>query len=159
MKNAKTSDEKKNTLENLSEYIFNCSTIFEIVDANKRTDTAEIDRIVSVKAIPGIFVQEWGSYLAIECKNWGKPAGSSIISRLGNNMDKAGCKVGVLFSKKGVTGKSNGDKDAAREMRSQFERHKCIIIVFSQKGLEEIAQGENLLTMMEQKCRELRFKP
>lgn len=159
VKEAVTADEKKKTLENLSEYVFNSTTIFEIVDADRRTNTAEIDRIASIKAIPATFVQEWGSYLIIECKNWEIPVGSKEISRLGDNIDKAGCKVGVLFSKKGVTGRSNNDRDAVREIRSQYERYRRIIIVFSEKDLNEIAEGKNFLTMMEKKYRDLRFLP
>jgi len=156
IKKAITNDEKKKSLEEFADYLFDdCCTVIKICDKNKRTSTAEIDRIASVKAIPCTFLQNWGDYILVECKNWGTPANSEVIMKIGSNMEKAKCTVAMLFSKNGVTGR-NGTKDAAGEITSQFDRGRTIIVI-TLTDIERLTKGENLLSIMEQKSREIRF--
>lgn len=149
---ANSSKEKKESLEELAAYLFSsCEDLFKVVERNKLTTTAEIDAVVAQNT----FIREWGEYFIIECKNWKKPVGAPVISRITGNLQKYKCRIGILFSKEGVTGENY--HYAKGEIREQFLLNNLIILVFDKEDLEKIAQGENFLDLLEKKYRDLKF--
>lgn len=77
VKNAKTNDEKKKTLEKLSEVLFSSIKGFTVLPAI-RTSKAEIDRIIRNYA-DHTLLRDFGLYILIECKNWSKPVAAIVL--------------------------------------------------------------------------------
>jgi len=152
--NSKTKDEKKRSLEELGYYLFSCILNCKVVERNKRTPTSELDILIENNNVFHPFLKELGRYIPIECKNWKKPVGASEIRDFGTDIKNRKFKTGILISKAGITGDRKFRTDAYGELK-EFFRDGIKIYVLSLRELEKIKKGENLLTLLREKDREL----
>ena len=115
-KQVETNDEKKKTLENLSEYLFASIKYFDVLPS-RRTSKAEIDRIIRNYSDHPLLL-DLGLYILIECKNWSDSVGAPILRDFTAKVEDHRCSSGILLSKNGITGKCV--KDAMGEIRGHF---------------------------------------
>ena len=152
-KNAETNDEKKKTLESLSEFLFAAIKGFSVLPS-KRTSKAEIDRIIRNYSTHPL-LRDLGLYILIECKNWSDSVGAPILRDFIAKIEEHRCSSGILLSKNGITGE--GVKDATGEIRDAYKRKGILIIVLTEIDLEEITKGKNPISILEKKYEEVKF--
>ena len=71
-------------------------------------------------------------------------------------LDKCQCRLGIIFSKNGVTGVDSG-ADALREIQSKFDRDGLYLLVFSLEDLRDINGAAEFLDAIDVKADTLRF--
>jgi hypothetical protein len=152
-KSAGTNDEKKKTLETLSEVLFSSIKGFTVLPP-VRTSKAEIDRRIRNYS-DHLLLRDLGLYVLIECKNWSEPVGAPVLRDFKAKVEDHRCTSGILLSKKGITGE--GIKDAQGEIRDAYKVKGITIIVLTEGDLEVIANGENPISILERKYEEVKF--
>lgn len=155
---AKTNDEKGKTLESLAHALINKTPSLRTKHRNFLTRSSEIDLIVEHDKSKGhipIF-DELGRYCLVECKNWSIPAGVTPVRDFLAKLDKCKVKLGIIFSKNGVTGIDSG-ADALREIQSKYDRDGVFLIVFTLEDIKNINNGELFVDVLDRKADNLRF--
>lgn len=152
---ATTNDEKKRTLEDLTEFLFESIHNCHVFKKDFRTPTSELDLILENENTFHPFLKDIGFTFPIECKNWKEPIGSNEIRDFGRDIQKRQLKFGILISKKGVTG--NKYKDAVREI-ADFFKEGITIIVLDLKDIKRVASGQNLITILRNKKMQIQFE-
>jgi hypothetical protein len=155
---AATNDEKGRSLEALARFLFNSTPSLHCKYTNLQTRSSEIDLVIeydrSVGQIP--LFEELGRYCLVECKNWSKPVGVGPMRDFMGKLDKCKTRLGVIFSKNGVTGVDSG-ADALREIQSRFDRDGVFLLVFSLEDLRNIKDGNAFSEALDRKADDLRF--
>ena len=115
---SKTSSTKDKgaALENLVNYLLQCSgDLFEVYN-DVRTNTNEIDQIIKLKVKGrmlrslGVLDERYDEFIC-ECKNYKNRVGVTYVGKFCSLMNSCNIKFGVLFSYRGVTG--SGWKDSS----------------------------------------------
>jgi len=151
---ARSNKEKKKSLEDLAEYLFSSIYGVRVIGRNVRTETSEIDLVLEFDHwIYGIhpFFKEVGSHFMVECKNWKKPVGAQKIRNFSRDIKKRKVTFGCLISKEGIT------RDAYKEIRDVFIGEGQIIIILSKKDIENVIKGKNLIEILKEKYRNIKF--
>ena len=152
---AGTNEEKKESLENLAEYLFSTIQGFE-VRPSIRTSTSEIDRLIrNNSSHPDLKLL--GDYVQLECKNWSEPVGANEIRDFVGKLRNARCNSGILISKNGITGDCNWINDAKGEIRNAFQQSEIIVINLTLGDLRDILDCKNLIALVLEKYEEVRF--
>lgn len=147
-----TNKEKGDALEELAEFLLNSIRAFK-VEAKTNTATGELDRVLTVSTIPGTFLQQWSSYVPLECKNWNEAVGPGEVDRLYRKACNMRANRGILFSSKGVTGRVG--QDGWGEICNLFSQEGYITIVITLEDLQRIKEGICPLKIIENRQREL----
>ncbi len=156
VKSAKTNKEKQESLENISEKLLETIPFFKCCERNKRTATSELDRIFKIAGAKEKFFQEWGAYLVVEAKNWSEPIDSKVISEFALKLKNAKCKVGIIFTKSGITG--NVGFNGRGQIRNVYQELDITILTVSLRDLENIITSKkNLQELLEEKYRDVCF--
>lgn len=150
---------KGQSLEELASYLMKISGgIFE-VERNIRTSTNEIDQLFrltpkgKVLLAHGLINKKYELFLG-ECKNYKKSVDVTYVGKFCSLMLTNRVKLGILFSYHGISGK---DWKEGAGLVKKFYLHKeelenrFCIIDFSKDDFIAIANGKNLLTIIEQK--------
>jgi hypothetical protein len=154
---AGTNDEKKNTLERLAAVMLDGLQSVRCKYPNLRTRSSEIDLVCEcVTGNAPTALHEYGRYFLVECKNWQVPAGAIVMRDFIGKIRKTRCKVGILFSRNGITGEEDG-ADAVREMSSAYDRDGIIVIVLTGQDLEGIARGSSFERLIDTRLDAIRF--
>jgi hypothetical protein len=140
---SKTSSTKDKgaALENLVNYLLQCSgDLFEVYN-DVRTNTNEIDQIIKLKVKGrmlrslGVLDERYDEFIC-ECKNYKNRVGVTYVGKFCSLMNSCNIKFGVLFSYRGVTGSgwgaSFGGYNLAFFNGTSFEG--------SEKGLEALTR-------------------
>lgn len=155
---AASNDEKGKSLEALARFLFDSVPSLNCKYPNLQTRSSEIDLVIeydrSVGHIP--LFEELGRYCLVECKNWGKPVGVGPVRDFMGKLDKCKTRLGIIFSKSGVTGVDSG-ADALREIQSRFDRDGVFLLVFSLEDLRSIKDGKAFSEALDRKADDLRF--
>ncbi len=153
-----TNDEKGKSLENLARFLLESIPSLRCKYPNLETKSSEIDLVIEYDHLKGELplLEELGRYALIECKNWSKPVGVGYVRDFMGKLDKCKIKLGIIFSKNGVTGVNSG-VDALREIQSRFDRDGIYILVFSLDELKEIKDGMGFYKAIDLKADRLRF--
>lgn len=155
---AATNDEKGKSLESLAQFLFNSISSLRCKYSNLQTRSSEIDLVIEYdrtkEALP--LFDELGRYCLVECKNWSKPVGVGPVRDFMGKLDKCKTRLGVIFSKNGVTGVDSG-ADALREIQSRFDRDGLFLLVFSLEDLKSITDGKAFSEALDRKADSLRF--
>jgi len=125
---------------------------------NLQTRSSEIDIVIEYDCSKGYIplFEEQGRFSLIECKNWSKPVGVSPVRDFMGKLDKCKARLGVIFSKNGVTGVDAG-ADALREIQSRFDRDGVFVLVFFLEDIRNIEDGNAFVTALDRKADSLRF--
>jgi len=122
----------------------------------KRSPSTDYDLVCSIDGPQTDFRAEFGRYFVCECKDWEKPAGFSEFAKFCRVLDSVKAKFGILFSKKGISGKRAG-RDATREQMKVFQDRGIIIVVIDELDLQDIAAGKSLLTILRARYESVRL--
>ncbi|NUP14137.1 MAG: hypothetical protein HOW73_49520 [Polyangiaceae bacterium] len=154
---ATTNDTKRASLEDLAAEAFSLHRSVRPKFRNLRTRSSEIDIVCELLAgTPFEFLREHGRYFLIECKNWAKPAGAKEIRDFLGKLRKCRVRVGVYFSRNGITGQEQGT-DAIREIHAAFDTDGTFILVLAEQELAGISKLEQVMELLEDKMDALRF--
>lgn len=157
---------KGNALEKIVSYLIEVSgNLFE-VKQNLQTNTNELDQLVILKenkrtlTSNGILDKRFEEFLC-ECKNYKGKVGVTYVGKFGSLMLTTKCKLGILFSYHGVTGQSSwsDSNGLIRKFylgKEKLEERFCLID-FNIKDFEDIANGNNLLQIVTDKIRTLKY--
>lgn len=159
---SKTSSTKDKgaALENLVNYLLQCSgDLFEVYN-DVRTNTNEIDQIIKLKVKGrmlrslGVLDERYDEFIC-ECKNYKNRVGVTYVGKFCSLMNSCNIKFGVLFSYRGVTG--SGWKDSSGlikkiYMKSNVNENPTTIIDF-----KSIRDGNNFLDIIETKIMKLKY--
>jgi hypothetical protein len=152
-----TNDEKRASLEQLAAEAFSVHASVRPKFRNLRTRSSEIDIVCEVSSdSPFAFLSEQGRYFLVECKNWAKPAGAKEIRDFLGKLRKCHVRVGVYFSRNGITGQEHGT-DAIREIHSAFDTDRTYVLVVAEQELAGIDSLEQIMEVLEDKMDALRF--
>jgi hypothetical protein len=153
---SKTNDQKKKSLELLARTLFeSIGLICKYV--NLRTTSSEIDIVVQIRDQKECgALNDFEPYILVECKNWKSPMGAAQVRDFIVKLQKTQLKLGIIFSKNGVSGKRYAG-DAVREIRRVFDTDGLYILVISGKDLRAVEQGASFLEILDQKIDHLRF--
>lgn len=104
-------NEKGKALENIAEYLIDCSKDIQVMGKRIRTDRDEIDLSccnISLRSD----IWKLGALILIECKNWKNKVSINIIRQLGYIMTYKGNMTTILFARNGIT--KNAQKEILR---------------------------------------------
>lgn len=164
---SKTSSTKDKgaALENLVNYLLQCSgDLFEVYN-DVRTNTNEIDQIIKLKVKGrmlrslGVLDERYDEFIC-ECKNYKNRVGVTYVGKFCSLMNSCNIKFGVLFSYRGVTG--SGWKDSSGlikniYMKSNVNENPTTIIDFNIEDFKSIRDGNNFLDIIETKIMKLKY--
>ncbi|SFQ16861.1 restriction endonuclease [Variovorax sp. 770b2] len=155
---AETNEKKGKSLENLARFLLENTPSLRCKYQNLQTRSSEIDLVIEYDPLKGTIplFDEIGRYCLVECKNWSKPVGVGPVRDFMGKLDKCKVKLGIIFSKNGVTGVDSG-ADALREIQSRFDRDGLFLIVFSLDDLRDIRGGTEFKAALDRKADSLRF--
>ena len=115
----KLGDSKGQILERLADYILSCMPGCRTAQ-RQRSFSTDYDIVCSMDGFNVDFRSEFGRYFVCECKDWKKPADFSTIAKFCRILDSIKCRFGILFSKKGISGKGK-TLNAERELLKVFQ--------------------------------------
>lgn len=118
----------------------------------------QIDAACRVKSIPGLVTQDRSRYLPVECKNWKARVGFPEIASLSKKIEGRLPNTGLLVATGGVTGNWELFEDALGEIGNEFI-HGRRILVLVRPDLDRLADGANLLEVLQHKMDQLHFQP
>jgi hypothetical protein len=153
-----TNEEKGKSLETVARFLINSVPSLSCKYSNLQTRSSEIDVVIEYNRSHGVIplFNELGRYSLVECKNWSRPVGASQVRDFLGKIHKCKVKIGIIFSKNGVTGIDSG-ADALREIQNQFDCHGVFVLVFSLEDLRTIKDGSAFLKALDRKADNLRF--
>ena len=149
------SDKDGKVMERIADYILSVIPGFRIY-RRKKSETTDYDVICSREGSDLDFRSELGRYIVCECKSWSLPADFTSVAKFSSVLDSVKSNTGLLFSKKGVSGKGK-TKFAERALLKLFQKNNITIIVIDEKDLKDIANGENLIVMIRNKYEKIKF--
>lgn len=172
-KNVETTKSKGDRLELLVEFIIKKSYFFEIFK-NVHTETNEIDEVIifsdrGKQAIKRFNISrelipiEEDIFLG-ECKNFNANLGVTYVGKFYSLMTVTGFSFGIIFTQKGLTGDSEGYKDAyglTKVLRmvekSKNERNNFYILTFTLEDYEKLLQGQTFFELIKAKKLEMQI--
>ncbi|MEI4801291.1 acetylglutamate semialdehyde dehydrogenase [Bacillus sp. FJAT-51639] len=151
------------SLEDIVSFILNKSSVFEVKE-NIHTSSNEVDQLVLLNSTGKEFQREGyldirGEHFLSECKNYDGKIGVTWPGKFYSLLSVQSCKLGILFSYKGLTG--TGWNDAVGLTKKLFltrERieDKIYIIEFNIQDFDDIANGLSFLEILEAKINALK---
>jgi hypothetical protein len=153
--NRKESDAKGKALENMARLLLESCTGLT-VETRVNTASGEIDLLVHNQNRTHPFLSTLGEYFICECKNWEKKAGVQLIQTFVHRIKTFDCKLGLYFSKRGITG--NIAANAKKEIHDLYRDEKRFLVVLTLDDLDSIGQGKDFLEMLEEKTRNIWFQ-
>jgi Restriction endonuclease len=153
---ASTNDEKKKSLEQLAAALLSGMPAWRCKYANLVTKSAEIDIVVEQRAAVPYALSEFGRYALVECKNWKKPVDAKHIRDFIGKMRNARVRLGMVFSKRGVTGQQQGT-DALREIQQAYAKDQTGVVVISEEDFRACTNPERFLALVDERIDRLRF--
>lgn len=152
----KTQKKKGDLLEDLGELLLS-SPYFKLHARNVRTRTSELDLVFSVKRLQETLFGSFSDLMVVECKNWSAKMSAKEVRSLSTKMEEVKSKTGVIFSKKGITGRDD-KSDAKGFIRDRWREKDQIIMVFDLEDLSAIVKdGKGLYSLLEKKFHDVRL--
>lgn len=169
---SETSREKGNRLEKLVEFIIRKSYFYEVYK-NVRTETNEIDEVIvfsergkqalehfhlSRKLIP---IDE--DLFLGECKNYASKLGVTYVGKFYGLMTGADISFGIIFTQNGLTGSSEGYKDAygltklLRMVEKSSNKKELFILTFTLEDYKKLLDGVTFFELVEAKKLEMQL--
>lgn len=172
-KDDQTTKEKGDHLENLVEFIIKKSYFFEIF-RNVHTETNEIDEVIIFSDRGYQALQEFNLSRDLipidndiflgECKNYASNLGVTYVGKFYSLMSVVGIPFGIIFTQKGLTGMSNGYKDAygLTKVLRMIENNKqppnnLFILTFTMEDYNKMSEGTTFFDLIRAKKNELQL--
>lgn len=151
--------EQGNALEEISAFLLSCTGLFE-VKGNVRTNTNELDIVVELSPFGRTMVScnaidKRLTNFICECKNYKTKVNITYVGKLASLLLSTGLNFSILFSRKGVTGKSWTEAAGLIKKVYMSEKNKPIIIDFNSRQFEQILNGNSFLDIINEQIRSL----
>lgn len=172
-KSMETTKSKGDRLEQLVEFIIKKSYFFEIFK-NVRTETNEIDEVIVLsdrgkQAIKRFNLSrelipiEEDIFLG-ECKNYNTSLSVTYVGKFYSLMTVTGISFGIVFTQKGLSGESEGYKDAygLTKILRMIEKNKnegkdFYLLTFTLEDYEKLLQGKTFFELIKAKKLEMQM--
>lgn len=168
-----TTKESGDKLERLVDFIIRNSYFFDMY-GNIRTQTNEIDEVIVLSKQGKIALHTfnlprtllpWDKDIIIgECKNYSEKLGVTYIGKFYSLMKATDVSFGILFTKNGLTGKSDGYADGYGLLKvlrlvenSARSDKEFYMIAFNLKDYRDMASGTSFFEIVEAKKKELQL--
>ncbi|MDD2542288.1 MAG: restriction endonuclease [Desulfuromonadaceae bacterium] len=149
--NAVTNQEKGNSLEDLSRYLFNCIDGIEVRETNINGPAEEVDLLLWNAKTAGVF-EPWDNLISVECKNWSRPAGAHLIDNFAAKIRLKHLTTGIFIATCGVTGDFvNGDdqnRGAVYRLHEHLTRDGIRIVVIRMDDLRVLTEINAFLELV-----------
>jgi len=142
-------------LERLADYMLSCMAGCRTT-RRERTHSTDYDIVCSLEGFDVDFRSELGRYFVCECKDWDKPADFTIIAKFCRVLDSTKARFGIIFSKKGISGKGSTEY-AEREILKVFQDRGMVIVVIDEKDVEYVLNGGNFINLLRNKYKKVRL--
>ena len=152
---SKFGDRSGKALELLAQYLMSCMAGCRASSASQSFST-DYDVVCAMEGLDFDFRSGLGRHFVCECKDWKKPANFTVVAKFCRVLDSTKSRFGILFSKKGITGKGS-TKDAEREQLKLFQDRGIVIVVLTLEDLERVAQGANLIALLRKQYETIRL--
>ena len=148
---------KGKTFEDLAGYLISALSCAEIRRRNLATATGELDLVCRLKPTnpPGLLGAADDGYFVVECKNWQDPVTSKDIEIFVGKLQKCRCRMGIVFSRNGITGKAG--RDAVGNVEAIWRQHGIIILVITEETIRQVIEGYDFYSICERLYEEVRF--
>lgn len=152
---AKDTQKKGKLLEDLMEDIFEqLIPDTEVIDRNVRTAAEEMDILLENQEITFPW-KKFGGPIQVECKNWSRPAGTSVVRSVRDKMESIGemCETGILVSWEGI---SDGEprKNATQRIR-EYRQDNVKILVLDKHDIQDLIESGDAKRVFNEKYEEL----
>lgn len=144
---SKNTSEKGKILEDIAEYLLNCTKEFKVTGKRKKTNRGELD-VCCCNISNDSVLWQLGAFIFIECKNWNKKVNVKVIRELGYIMLQKGNSTTILFSSSGIT------KEAEKEIR-RLAIHSKYIITLDKEDLKQIKRIEDFIDCLKFKYQQI----
>lgn len=150
-------------LEDIVSFILKKSSVFEVKE-NIHTSTNEVDQLVLLNSTGKKFRNDGyldvrGDYFLSECKNYEDKIGVTWPGKFYALLSAQTCKLGILFSYKGLTGTGwNAATGLVKKLFLTKEKveDRIYIIEFNVNDFDKIAEGLSFLEILDAKMNELK---
>jgi hypothetical protein len=151
-------DERGKIFEELSAYLLSGIPGFR-TKHNLRTDTFQIDILCENNRSQIDPISELGLFIPCECKNeTEKSVSLGSVAKFHSLLESTKCKAGIVFSINGLSGEKNEEeKFAAKELIKIYQRSGITILNITMVDIELVQKGENFISILKKKYKELRF--
>mgnify|MGYP005762798141 FL=1 len=141
-----TSFEKGMRFEEAAAYFMEAAEGLRIAGRRVKTEFQEIDLcLVNMSLDQELW--DMGAFFLVECKNWKKAAGVSVVRELGLTARMRGNRTTILISKNGWT------KDAEEEAKRQALQGICILCI-TEEEMREVPDAEGCIVLIKEKFAE-----
>ena len=166
-----TTKEKGDRLEKLVEFIIQKTYFFEIYK-NVHTETNEIDEVITLSDRGKQAIQSFNLSRDLipikqdlflgECKNYKSNLGVTYVGKFYSLLSVTGIPFGIVFTQKGLTGDSEGYKDAygltkVLRMVELSKGKDFFIITFTMEDYESMLEGTTFFDLVKAKKMEMQF--
>lgn len=169
--NSETTKEKGDRLERLVEFIIRKTYFFEIYK-NVHTETNEIDEVIvmsdrgkqaihSLNLSRDLIPIDQDLFLG-ECKNYKSNLGVTYVGKFYSLLSATSVPFGIIFTQKGLTGKSDGYKDAygltkILRMMETSKGNDFYILTFTMDDYEKMLDGTTFFELVKAKKMEMQL--
>jgi len=142
---SKLGESEGRALERLAHYLLSCIPGFR-AKMRMRTLSTDYDVYCAVEGPTYDFRSELGRYFVCECKDWDRAADVTTVQKLAGVLRAAKCRFGIIFSKKGISGR--GDSRFADRELLKIKQEGIIILTITEADLKEVVGGANFFSML-----------
>ncbi len=170
-RDTETTKEKGDRLEKLVEFIIQKTYFFEIYK-NVHTETNEIDEVITLSDRGKQAIQSFNLSRDLipikqdlflgECKNYKSNLGVTYVGKFYSLLSVTGIPFGIVFTQKGLTGDSEGYKDAygltkVLRMVESSKGKDFFIITFTMEDYERMLEGTTFFDLVKAKKMEMQL--
>ncbi len=170
-KSKESTKDKGDRLENLVDFIIRKTYFFEIYK-NVHTETNEIDEVIVLsdrgkQAIKSFNLSRELIPIGLdiflgECKNYQSNLGVTYVGKFYSLLSVTGITFGIVFTQKGLTGDSEGYKDAygltkVLRMVESSKGRDFFILTFTLEDYEKMLAGDTFFDLVKAKKMEMQL--
>lgn len=170
-KTKETTKDKGDRLEQLVEFIIRKTYFFEVYK-NVRTETNEIDEVIILSDRGKQAIKSFNLSRELipikedlflgECKNYQSNLGVTYVGKFYSLLSISNIAFGVIFTQKGLTGDSEGYKDAygltkVLRMVEKINKRDFFIITFTLEDYEKMLEGITFFELVKAKKMEMQL--
>lgn len=153
-----TTKEKGDLLEDLCEMLFHFPPLLEFKGRNNKNGNTERDLLFRVCKYPETLFGNFSDLLIIECRNKENAVEAKAVRDFHSKMRRIGSKVGVICSKKGITGEAKTGIGAKQEISNIWLSDNDIVIALNLGDLvQTLRKKHNFYRLLQDKYEQVRL--
>lgn len=150
---AVTNQEKGQSFELLSIYMFEYLDGVDITEHDIRMPSEEID-IVLWNAQTEEILRPWDSVILVECKNWSSTVGASVLDNFVNKVRRRSLTTGIFVAANGVTGGfvgGSGNDPGAVGILTSALQDGIRVIVITMEDIRNITSLDDIRALIKKR--------